>query len=342
MKNIVTHYAGSHAYGTNTADSDVDVRGIFVADRKHICTPFYPFKEKVGDGEDEKYYELCNYIHLYTQGNPNIIESLWVDESDIINYTPEYSLLKQYRKELLSKKVAFTFTGYAISQLKRIKGHNKWINNPQPVEPPKHSQFIKMVQNFTERKIMPNQFDLNTVADMGLVHYSSNIYGIVDDASLPKVIDKSGEFNISVKQQEFPKTKTPPSFIVKYCREEYLKAKDNHHNYWQWKDNRNEKRSLLEEQHGYDTKHAHHLVRLLRMGEEILSKGEVVVKRPDAGELLAIRNGVLTYEEIIDYAESKDVYIRDVLYKESTLPKNPNLKLAADLIMEIQDRVWND
>lgn len=53
-----------------------------------------------------------------------------------------------------------------------------------------------------------------------------------------------------------------------------------------------------------NSKHASHLVRLMRMGKEILLTGKVTVKRPDAEELLFIKNGGWSYERVVEYAET--------------------------------------
>jgi hypothetical protein len=75
---LMTSLAGSHSYGTSTPESDIDVRGIFCADRVNICTPFYTIREQtISSLEDAKVYELANYMSLYTQGNPNILERVW-------------------------------------------------------------------------------------------------------------------------------------------------------------------------------------------------------------------------------------------------------------------------
>lgn len=89
-----------------------------------------------------------------------------------------------------------------------------------------------------------------------------------------------------------------------------------------------------------DFKHAMHLVRLLRMGVEALRDEEIVVKRPDALELLEIRAGAWTYEEIVEYAEKMDKEVREVWYKKTSLPKHPDLKFAAALLMDAQDSIW--
>ena len=77
------------------------------------------------------------------------------------------------------------------------------------------------------------------------------------------------------------------------------------------------------------------------MGVEILETGVVHVKRPDADELRAIRNGAWTYEEIVKYAEEMDIYVREVLYKRTSLLKYPDVHFAAQLLMDIQDICWD-
>ena len=342
MKQIVTHLSGSKAYGTDTPESDTDIRGIFCGDKKNILTPFYKIKQQtVEDEEDTEYWELHHYMNNYVlKQNPNMIETLWIDESDITQSHDAYWYLRENAENLLSKKVAFTYTGYAVAQLKRIKGHNKWINNPQPKEPPKHGQFLKLVQNFTDKKIMPRDFLLDHLNGFNIVHYGGDIFGVVREGGC-NALTESGDFNISVKQVDGSSSREQPVFIIKYLKDEYLKAKDNHHNYWTWKNNRNEKRSKLEEKYGYDCKHAMHLVRLLRQGEEILKGQGVIVKRPDAKELLEIRDGAWAYDDLIKWAEEKDEYIRNELYNTSKLPKTPNLKLAADVLMTAQEMIWD-
>lgn len=129
---IVKHYAGSHAYGTNIEGSDIDMRGIFVAPEVYIRTPFYTVNEvDVPDEEDTKLYELTNFMKLYMDMNPNIVETLWVDQKDIITGSEVYDHLREHNQALMSKKAAFTFSGYAISQLKRIKGHNKHVSHAE-------------------------------------------------------------------------------------------------------------------------------------------------------------------------------------------------------------------
>lgn len=335
---IVKHYAGSKAYGTSLPTSDTDFRGVFCADPINIRTPFFPIRE-VDDvtEEDTKLYELGQFMKLTLDCNPNVIESLWVDPSDITISTPAYDILRAHAPQLLSSKIAFTTSGYAISQLKRIKGHNKWINNVQPEEAPQQVDYTTLVHNFTEArtfKLLLRDFDVG----FRLIPFSGDTYGVYRVDGYRPYNPKTGTLNIEYDGDTH--SMGTPLYIIKFNRAVYETAKDTWSNYWTWKKNRNVTRSALEENFGYDTKHAMHLVRLLRMGAEALETGVLNVRRPDAAELLDIRAGKWTYEEVVEYAEEMDNHVRTVLYTKTQLPKTGNIKLAAQLILTIQDEIW--
>lgn len=334
---LVKHRAGSHAYGTNIESSDEDYRGIFAGDPVNVRTPFFRINEMEDTNEeDTKFYELAHYMKLTLDCNPNVVETLWVDTSDIVVSTPAYEMLREGRFDLLSSKIAFTTVGYALAQLKRIKGHNKWINNPQPEQPPLPFQYLSVVQWFGAGKNL--KVDVTAYRDdHRLIPYGGDLFAVVPEKGR-QLWDNRGDLNDTF---EGDRSQLPsPLMLVKWNREEFKSLLEKHNQYWNWKRNRNEKRSELEEQFGYDTKHAMHLVRLLRMGVEALRDGQIVVKRPDAHELLAIRNGAWKYEDLVAYAEHMNHEVTEVWYKKTVLPKKPNLHYAAQLLMNVQDLVW--
>ena len=235
-----------------------------------------------------------------------------------------------------------------MAQLKRIKGHNKHINNPLPEAKPTQLEFFRLVQSYLDVKVLKHEDFMRKLNNMSgvctLVPFGADIYGVVPDHrdDVQPMFNPDGSIR-KLQYEEIPDAvkKQPPLFIVKYLRQDHVVAKDKHHNYWQWVKNRNPARHELEEKYGYDTKHAMHLVRLLRMGQEIMETGQVIVRRPDAEELLGIRNGTHAYEDIVEWAADKDKLIREVLYKESKLPKHSNKQLAEELILSVQDAVWS-
>jgi hypothetical protein len=247
-------------------------------------------------------------------------------------------MLRANAPAFLTSKIAFTTSGYALGQLKRIKGHNKWINNPQPVEAPQQVDYMKLVHNFTTAKIHNvNVRDYHT--GYRLVPYSGETYGLYRIDGYSPFNSETGALNTDYQGDSH--ALGTPELLVKFNKAEYLADKDVWTNYWTWKKNRNAYRSELEEQFGYDTKHAAHLVRLLRMGAEALETGVLNVFRPDAAELLSIRHGAWTYEEVVEYAEFMDNHVRKVLLPKTSLPPKPDLLHAAQLIMDVQELTWH-
>lgn len=115
----------------------------------------------------------------------------------------------------------------------------------------------------------------------------------------------------------------------------YRAALKHWNNYQTWRRDRNPARAELEARYGYDTKHAMHLLRLLRTGEEILREGVVRVKRPDAVWLKSVRNGALTYDEVIDLAAHHEAALA-ALIDQSPLPAEPDAVNADRLLVDLQ------
>lgn len=106
-----------------------------------------------------------------------------------------------------------------------------------------------------------------------------------------------------------------------------------------WRKERNKTRAALEEKMGFDGKHAAHLIRLLRMGQEIIQQGEVIVTRPDAQELLSIRNGAWSLEKIIEYAQAKDKEVYE-LRQSSPLPDEIDRKMVDEIYQEMLQELY--
>jgi len=276
-RRIFTGRAGSHAYGLNTPASDEDTRGVFVGTPSNVCGLF-PVENVEYDG-DYVVFELRKFVSLAKDCNPNILELLYLDQSDILFSTPLWERLRESRDLFLTRCAKHTFSGYAIAQLKKIRGHKAWVDNPQPKEPPLPAKFVK-------RKF-------------------------IEGLEQAEVFDQLA-FDTAHKQWK---------------------------HYWEWKENRNPQRAQMEEESGFDRKHAMHLIRLLLMGREILRGEGVQVKRPDRDYLLSIRNGAFTYEEIV--ARSDELVAEmETLYDDAPLPFSPDVEKIDALLVSIYADYW--
>ena len=94
-------------------------------------------------------------------------------------------------------------------------------------------------------------------------------------------------------------------------------------------------RMMSKNQDGYDKKNAMHLVRLLKMCREILTTGEVVVRRPDAEELLEIRNGSWSYSKLVAWADEQEKELKNLYNNCSILPETPDMDKLNELCSEI-------
>ena len=95
-----------------------------------------------------------------------------------------------------------------------------------------------------------------------------------------------------------------------------------------------QKRKQLVTQHGYDTKNAAHLIRLLRMGIEFIRDGDLQVTRPDAAELLHIKRGGWTLQQVKSKAEQLFEQAEQT-YQASKLPAQPDFEAVHRLTVEI-------
>lgn len=337
-KILVKHYAGSKSYGTDIETSDTDFRGIFLGNRVEITTPFFNIKEWVDENEeDTKLFELNNFIDLACDNNPNILETLFVDKSDITISSNEYNYLRENNKMFLTKKIAYTTSAYAIQSLVKMKSHNKFVNN-EDIKQPLQTDFVSVVRNFTENKDFNNKIDLvkDFASGYKLISYGKDIFGIIKSDN-----SRNSTFNSEFFLNRTRATdNTPPLLLLKFKSEEYEASKVKYNSYLKWKQSRSgSARNLLEDKFGYDSKDAMHLIRLMRIGYECITEGEYKVKRPDAKELLEIREGKWTYDEIYNYAKEFDLKIKNEVQK-SNLPDKVDKEKAAKLILEIQDSGW--
>lgn len=94
------------------------------------------------------------------------------------------------------------------------------------------------------------------------------------------------------------------------------------------------KRKELVDRHGYDTKNAAHLVRLLHTGLEYLRTGRLQVRRTwDVDVILKIKRGGWSLHEVRDYADRKFEEFKEV-YDESPLPPVVNWEAINRLVVE--------
>lgn len=92
------------------------------------------------------------------------------------------------------------------------------------------------------------------------------------------------------------------------------------------------KRRSMVDKHGFDVKYAYHIVRLLYEAEQLLTRGDIDLRR-DREHFKAIRRGEISEDEIRRWAADKEQQLES-LYASSTLPDAPNEPALRRLLLE--------
>lgn len=290
---------GSTAYGLARQDSDVDLKGVAIGPREWYFG-IEPAPEQVDPSRDHVRYEIRKFFRLAADANPTVLELLFTRPEHHRTVSESGQTLLDHRDAFLSKRIADRFGGYALSQLKRIRTHRSHLLAP-PTHAPTRQEF-----DLPERTVIPA--DQLAAAEALLV------------GGDPGAADVS------------------PNFFELLSRERrYKSAMKGWQSYQQWLGSRNPKRAELEARFGYDTKHAMHLVRLQRVGLEALTTGQLNVHRVDRDELLTIRDGLWTYDQLESHAERANVELANAS-ATSLLPDHPDAKALDELCVSIIER----
>lgn len=131
---------GSRLYGTSFElgehpfwedyESDWDFRGVFMVDPavKLMLPPFNRFEENIAGTEyDIEYYEIEKVFKESIKNNPNFMDLIFGGDESLIGITEKGRYILDHKDHFLSNKLAYSFKGFAESQLTRMKNHKKWF-----------------------------------------------------------------------------------------------------------------------------------------------------------------------------------------------------------------------
>lgn len=110
---------GSRAYGLDTPESDVDLKGVYVAPTRAILSIF-PIQDTINRTQpDVTYHEVGKFISLALAANPTIMEMLFLEDYTVVGIDGD--LLVRNRHAFLSQRVKNSYGGYAMQQIKRLQ-----------------------------------------------------------------------------------------------------------------------------------------------------------------------------------------------------------------------------
>ncbi|MEN5308710.1 nucleotidyltransferase domain-containing protein [Chryseobacterium cucumeris] len=336
--------SGSRAFGLATENSDTDIRGVYYLPKEDFFGLNY-IPQVSNETNDLTYYEIGRFIELLQKNNPNILEILASPEDCILYKHPLMDLLKT--EDFLSKLCKDTFAGYAVSQIKKAKGLNKKIVNPIDKERKSILDFCFILdgQGSVPLKKWLDEDGLSQ-EKCGLINidHTKGMFALFYDESGTlgyKGVIQNEEAN-QVSVSSVPKDEKPIAYL--FCNlDAYSVYCKDYREYWKWVAERNEDRYNVNQTHGqnYDSKNMMHTIRLLQSCEQIFKTGSLTIRVNNRDELLDIKGGNQSYENVMEKAENLIEFIESH-YSTTTLPDSPDLEKTTKILIQIREKLYNN
>lgn len=342
MKILLKAIVGSQAYGTNTASSDIDYKGVYAQSIDDLIS--FNYKEQIEVSKDECYFEVRRFLQLLQSANPTMLELLYMPQECIIEKHPAFDIILENREKFLTQKCLQSFGGYAIAQISKAKGLEKKMNW-------EHDKIVRKTpfdfcHVYEDDKTMPLLYFLKrnnwSAENCGLValNHFKNCYALYYNNSgeldYKGIVSEKGN---EVKLSSMPKGESPVS-IMSFNKEGYSSHCKDYVEYETWLKNRNVQRyvDIANHQQQIDGKNLLHCRRLLDMAIEIATQKTINVRRPNAQELLKIRRGEIDLAAFMERAEEEIIELNE-LFAKSGLPKEVDTEFVNDLLLKVRHEV---
>ena len=308
---ILLGLGGSHAYGTETDNSDLDIRGCALNSKSEILCG-ENFEQVTNIITDTTVYSFTKLIKLLTGCNPNTIEILGLKPEHYLYLTDIGRELLERRKMFLSRRAVISFSGYADSQLRRLENKSARLAE----------------QNIQEQHIL-NSIELASERFRELYfNYPDDAIKLYIDTADNTELDTEIFMDITLRHyplRDYKDMWRQMSDIVR----DYAKLGKCNHN------------AVVHNKLG---KHMMHLVRLYMMCTDILEKGEIITYRAEEHDLLMeIRNGAFLddngqpaaeFSELAEYYRKRLDYARE----HTDLPELPDYKAIREFTIYVNER----
>jgi hypothetical protein len=309
---VLLGLGGSHAYGTSNENSDLDVRGVATNTKRNILTGC-DFEQVVETNTDTTVYSFDKIIKLLCNCNPNTIEILGLKPEHYLYLTPVGQALIDNKMLFLSQRAAYSFGGYANSQLRRLEN--------------KSARMIS--QAHEERNILKSIEHAEVEYKQRYFHYPDDAFKLYIDKSDREDMDSEIFLDAHISHyplRDFNGVIQETNAVIKG----YAKMSS---------------RSKKAIEHDKLGKHMMHLVRLYLMCFDILEKGEINTYRGEEHDfLMSIRNGryLANDKQVLpEFYEMVDEYEKRLEYakKNTSLPENIDVDKVNDFVYGVNAQI---
>lgn len=298
---------GSHLYGTNTENSDTDYSGIFIADEdyyfglKSINESDFSVVDKDDRGKNTKDALDFKLYEIRSFAKLSLQNNPNILEHLFVN-DENIEFVDDLGLQLLNNAHLFPHKGAC----EKYVGYAKSQKHKMVVKRENHEELFlaKDYLSNQDQNLYMVELKINDLKNMPFIK-EDDVHFIIGDLSFQK--------HLRVKK------------VLESITERLDKLTNRHE---------------LILKHGYDTKFAMHLLRLLLEGKELLNTGKIEFPLKKKDFLLDVKKGRYTINEIMSISEQFENEI--LIDKEnSKLPNAPSFDDANNLVKKIVKECFN-
>lgn len=311
---------GSHLYGTDTPNSDLDFKGIYLPTAREIVLGNYKktisttrpkstFERNTKDDVDIEIFSLDRFLDLLMQGQTVALDVLFAPQH---MYTSISDMgisvmtdIRMNRLELLSKNVN-AFVGYAKQQAAKYGQKGFRIHG------------IRSTLDWLKTK---NYNDtLASLFVQSFINELKNEHVFTVDCKAP---NGKTEPHLEVCDRKYP-FHARVGYIVGQLQKRF--------------DEYGKRALLAETNEGVDWKALSHAVRVNSQAKELLETGNITFPRPDRQLLLDIKTGKMDYKDVANIIEVGLEQLH-VAKDASQLKEEPNREWSENFVYDIYSEI---
>jgi hypothetical protein len=314
MELIVEMRYGSHLYGTDTPQSDIDLKSVYLPEARDILlqrvkativiTPPKPPGQKNAPGEvDRETYSLQRFLGLLAEGQTMALDMLFAPDSALtMPPAPLWRELQANAHRLVSRRSA-TFLGYCRRQA-----------NTYGVKGSRVAATRKALGVLEEAEAR-----LGGTAKLAELAAELEALALGEHIAIVGIPAAGGK---PLQYLEVCGHKAPFTASIKNAREIAARLLEDYGH-----------RALQAERNeGVDWKALSHAVRIGREAVELFQTGRITLPRPNAAHLLAIKQGEIAYHTVTEEIENLLAEI-EAAAANSSLPETADSHYIEELVV---------
>lgn len=319
MNKILEIKFGSHLYGTDTPNSDLDIKGIYLPTAREICLNGYKrtitttrpkrtFERNNKDDVDIEVFSLDRYVELLVDGQAVALDMLFAPEA---SYTQKDNTgimegIFLQRDKFISKSMTGAFFGYAKQQASKYGQKGFRVHALR--------EALNYLNSLPEHSRLQEHDCSSWITQVGNEHIKIAYCKGPKGEEVPhlEVCDKKYQLNQPIK-------------AIKVGMQKRF-------------DEYGHRALLAEKNEGVDWKALSHAVRVNTEAKELLETGFITFPCPNRELLLKIKLGEMPYKEVSEIIEQGLQSLKEAELR-STLREQPDMSFVNDFLFDVYSSI---